>query len=745
MMKRYVIKIYGIVQGVGFRPYVYQTALRYHINGFVKNCGSYVIIDCEGLKKDIKSFLIDVVKKPPVLAQIRKIDVYSLDTYSYETFKILESSTNLEHFYYVSPDIATCNKCLLDIENMDSRYYHYPFTNCTDCGPRYSIIKDLPYDRMTTTMNDFMMCDECKKEYINPLDRRFHAQPIACKDCGPSLMLYNKEGKEIKVDNIIQYTAHLINQGHIMAIKGLGGFHLCCDAKNDEAVINLRKRKQRPNKPFAIMTKDIKHVNEIAVINDFEEEILRGKEKPILLLKKKENKILSKYIAPHLDTIGVFLPYTPLHALLLKQLDYIVLTSGNNKSSPITYKNEKVIEDLKEIADYFLIHDRKIERPLEDSVSKVILNKKQNIRLGRGVIPLTIAINHDKQIVALGMDEKSGYAFSQNGLITLSQYLGDLNQMACYEGFKNSMQNTIEFYNLNIDYIVTDKNHHLISSQYGSTLGKKRLEVYHHHAHMASCMGEFGLYDDVIGVIFDGTGLGDDDSVWGGEFFVGNRKTFTRVGHLEPVLIQGREKAIKDISRTAYSYLKHFDLEYNLRIECKKEKILEKAINHNINCFKTTSMGRLFDGVSYLINLIDEVTYDGEAAIRLESIVDNHIDKRYSYSLNVNHHQFILDFKEVIEGIVDDLKNEISPSIISSKFHLTIIEMVVDGVKLISDDTGINQVVLSGGVFQNQFLLEKCFNRLVEIGFKVYFNQKIPINDNGIAFGQLIIASQLIG
>ena len=754
---RYVIKIYGIVQGVGFRPFVYKKAKDFQIHGYVENMGGAVVIDCAGKKDDIKHFILNIVNKPPSLARIEKIQcnfISSINKSDFlgnadkDNFEIKESNNEENQIRFVSPDVVTCPKCLEDIQKVGTSRYRYAFTNCTECGPRYSIIETLPYDRNNTTMEAFPMCEDCKKEYENPLSRRFHAETNCCEKCGPKLYLIDSNGKKIQYDDVIKETVKLLQQGKIIAIKGIGGFHLVCDGRNEAAIKLLRSRKHRRDKPLALMIKDIHIAKEICYLSIKEEKVLKSNKRPIVILKKKYPSSVSEAIAPTQNHLGLMLPYTPLHYLLFNEkLDLLVMTSGNISGMMMEYKNEDAITNLSKIADFFLIHDREIYVPEDDSVVKIINKVERVIRRGRGYTPYSVKSTTNKQIIAVGGQQKNTICVSKNGYAYLSQYLGDLEKVNSYENFKYVLKHFNKLFNINAEVFAYDMHPSYLSTKYAKDQNKKNIEVQHHHAHMVSCMAEHFIYDSVIGIIFDGTGFGLDNAVWGGEFLIGNRKSFKRVGQLEYVNIQGGEQAIKEPWRCAASYL--YALNYDplvviQSVEREKIEVVKQALNCKINCFLSSSVGRLFDAVAALCGIRNNISYDGQAAIELENVIKEEVEESYLCSINESNGVFKIQYKEIIEGVLEDVHRNESLSKISVKFHNAIIESSCDLVCTLRKKENINKVVLSGGVFENQYLLQKMYKNLTKRGFEVFYNEQIPTNDGGLSFGQLHVASAIL-
>lgn len=747
-IRRYLINIYGVVQGVGFRPFIYNLAVKYKLKGWVKNTGSYVVIDVEGERKDIKNFLNCIVKNPPTLASIEKLETTYKKLKGYTSFKIEKSSEASEKIRFISADVGTCSKCREDIFNHNSPYYNYPFTNCTNCGPRYSIIKKLPYDRENTTMKEFKMCSSCREEYENPVSRRFHAQPTCCPNCGPKYRLTDASGREIESNSPIEEAKELLKKGYIIALKGIGGFHLVCDASNQRTVELLRKRKKRPHKPLAVMAKDLRAVKKICYVSEIEEKVISSPKRPIVLLEKKKNIHLPENIAPLNSRLGIILPYAPIHYLLFdSDIEYLIMTSGNISGMPIQYKNRDAYTHLSKAADYFLVHNRDINIPVEDSVVKVVMDREMVIRSGRGYSPFTVNAGVRSEILALGAEKKASFSLSCKGYGYLSQYLGELDDVDTYNNYRYAIENLTGILNINPKIIAHDIHPYYLSTQYAQNQDGYKIPVQHHHAHMVSCMAEHKLFSEVIGVVFDGTGMGTDECIWGGEFLVGSRRKFIRAAHLKSTYIQGGDNSIKEPWRTALSYLcsiGYNPVKYLKGIDREKLDLTRKVFERKINCYKSSSMGRFFDCIASLIGLRNKVTYEGQVAVELESIMADGINECYSYDILLCNGTFQINYERIIKGILKDLENEVSLSVISAKFHNTVFNFTVETICRIREKYNINQVVLSGGVFQNDYLLRNVYSKLNDYGFKVYYNKKIPINDNGISFGQLIIADTLM-
>ncbi|WP_035302085.1 carbamoyltransferase HypF [Clostridium sp. DL-VIII] len=757
-MKRLFLKVEGIVQGVGFRPFVYKQAISLELKGWINNNSEGVYIDIEGQEDNLNTFINNLKFKKPPLAKIDNIIVNKKELFNYENFEIRESESKKEKLTLISPDIAVCEECIKDINDPSNRRYKYPFTNCTNCGPRFSIIKAIPYDRANTTMKKFVMCRECQEEYIDPVNRRFHAQPNVCKECGPKLWIEDTYGVEIKVDDVLKWTRQKLKEGKIFAIKGLGGFHLVCDAENEEGVRLLRSRKKRPDKAFAVMVRNIKTVKKYCHVNEEEEKILTGSKKPIVILGQIDNYNLSQYIAPNQKTLGVMLPYTPLHYLLFEDsVKVLVMTSANINSLPLEYKNESAVKKLTEIADYFLLHNRDIHMPIDDSVVRMINNEVYMIRRARGYVPEPIKMENTKEILACGSNMKNTFCVGKENNLFLSQYNGDLENLETFEHYENNIEYFKNIFNFVPKYVACDMHPSYASTQYAYNSAIPKIEVQHHHAHIVSCLVENNINKKVIGIAFDGTGYGTDKKIWGGEFLICDNKEFTRLGYLDYVKMPGGEKAVKEPWRMAVSYIyKMFESkmwsEYNtdlsigeilIKLYGDKAANIIAVLEADINCPETSSMGRFFDAAASLIGVRDNITYEGQAAIELENIALNNSLSTYDYDI-VKEEFYVIKPEKIILGIIKDRLSGKQASTMSDKFHNTIISLAKDMCKLIRKDTGINEVALSGGVFQNCILLKGLINELENENFSVYTNKLIPTNDSGVALGQIVIANEIL-
>lgn len=751
----YTVKIHGIVQGIGFRPYIYKKARELDIKGWVSNCDSSVIINAEGMRKKIEQFLIEIVKNPPKLAKIQKVELTEKDIEKYKDFVIRKSITSNIKAKFILPDIATCDQCIEDIFNKNSKRYRYAFTNCTLCGPRYSIIKLLPYDRCNTTMNNFQMCLVCNDEYKNPDTRRFHTQPTCCIECGPQLILTDSKGENIKCLDEIKECARLLNDGKILGIKGIGGFHIICNAFDKEAVLEIRNRKKREHKPLALMMRDIDQVKEYCEVSKREEEILLSNKRPIVLLTKKKGNDICQEVAPGMNKYGVMLPCTPLHHLLFKEeLPPLVMTSGNISGCPTEYTNEGALKNISNAVDFFLFNNRDINTPIDDSVVKIVEEKVMISRMGRGYSPYYVDRKIKNNILACGAEGKSTFSFALDGIVYMSQYLGDLKELNAYKEYIKSITNMKNIFGFQPKVIAFDMHPSYMSTLYGKSLNdvEAKLPVQHHHAHMASCMLEHRIVDNAIGIIYDGTGLGLDGNIWGGEFFIGSRRKFKRVAHFKYTKIQGADSANRDIWKIGVSYLKNLKDEDVLRFGLKRierasgndiSNVLS-ALDHNLNCYKTSSVGRLFDAVSSILGVRESTSYDGQGAIELECIAEENVEESYTYLIEKKYKTHILDYSFMLKDILNDIQKEVNISKISARFHNTIVNMTVEMACTIREEFKIDKVILSGGVFENVYLLKNIYKCLVNKGFQVFFNENIPINDSGISFGQVAVANEIL-
>lgn len=741
-MKRLFLAVNGIVQGVGFRPFIHKLVKDYNLKGWVKNTANGVEIELEGNEEVLYKFLEDLKQKKPKLAVIESIDKqFYNEIKGYTDFNIIKSTSDTTRFTLISPDVAICDDCLNEMMDKNDRRYLFPFINCTNCGPRFTIIKDVPYDRDKTTMKLFKMCEDCENEYKDIEDRRYHAQPDCCYSCGPTLYYKNFYG-DILIHDVLTHVKNDLKDGKIIAIKGIGGFHLVCDARNIQAVEMLRKRKNREEKPFALMCKDIGTVKELCNCNKLEIEHLNSYRRPIVLLKKKDNRF--DYISPDNNYLGIMLPYAPLHYLLFDdEIDVLVMTSANLSDNPIIKDNDDAINKLGEIADTILFHNRDIHTRCDDSLIYVVDNNEYFIRRSRGYTPFPIKMNFKSQdILACGAEQKASFTLLKDNYAFISQHIGDLKNIETFQHYKEQIEHFETIFGIEPEKIVCDYHPDYLSTEYAKTRGiNGKKEVYlvqHHHAHMASCMADNDLNEKVIGITWDGTGLGLDNNLWGGEILIGDYKEFERRASIRPIRLAGGEVAIKEVYRIAIDLLKQSDEKIELNFENKN--IIEKMLSQDINVYQTTSIGRLFDGVAAILNLKSIVSYEGQAAIKLEKIADENTVAAYNYNI-LEKECLEFDWRPMIKGILNDIKNDVSRQIIAAKFMNTLVNFAVEVVDNLSIKTGIKTVVLSGGVFQNIYLLTRLNCLLNQKGYNVFKHKRVSTNDEGLSLGQMAIVA----
>ncbi|MGE5329563.1 MAG: carbamoyltransferase HypF [Deltaproteobacteria bacterium] len=739
--KAFEIKIIGLVQGIGFRPFIYRAAAINEICGFVANRGGEVIIHAEGKTEKLEAFIEYIKRNKPAGAVVYDMNILHTQFKNCTKFEIIKSISNREAFSVVQPDIAICDECLKDIKNTQSRYAYYPFTSCTECGPRLTIIENIPYDRENTAMKAFPMCPKCADEYRNPDDRRFHAQTICCPECGPGFEMFDNKRNKLE-GNIFDNASRLIKQGFILAVKGIGGFHIICDAENDEAVLKLRQRKKRIAKPFAVMVKDIETAKKYCYINEQEKKLLLSKESPIVLLEQIRQSQLSGNLNAGLNRLGIMLPYSGIHELLFNdQITAIVATSGNRSGMPLITENDQAFEQLKDIVDYFLIHNREVINRCDDSV----ISNTQFIRRARGYVPVPLKLetSNDKSILACGADLKNTFTFIKKDIAYTSQHIGNLDLIETYEAYQKTIKQYEKIFNIKPEIVVCDKHPNYISTQFAEKSGMEIIKVQHHYAHIASVIAEHEIKGDVIGVAFDGTGYGDDGTIWGGEFFIASLKSYLRYAHLHQVWLPGGDIAAKEPWRMAGAYLQDsFGSEYvKLRIpvlEELKNRDWEILMKTGVNKIKTSSAGRMFDAVSAILGICYINTYEGQAAAEMEAIADNKQDGFYDFEIAENK-ETIVDYTKTILSIVRDIKAGRSISQIACIFHNTVAKSITDMCNRMKKETDLNKVVLSGGVFQNRLLLGETIKLLEGEGFDVYINNIVPCNDGGISFGQAAV------
>lgn len=742
-MTRYSIEIKGIVQGVGFRPFVFRLAQGLSLGGFVRNTAGGALVEIEGEKENCSLFISRLKTEAHSPASISEISKKEMPPLGEKSFNIHKSSYGTPDAF-ISPDIGMCAGCERDINDKDNLRYNYAFTSCAVCGPRFTVIRDVPYDRENTSMGVFDMCSDCTAEYDNELDRRFHAQTNACPICGPQLSFYRDE-KLVGGDPYALFKKAVSN-GETVAVKGIGGYHLVCDAENEDAVQRLRERKARYEKPFAVMARDIEAAKKYCEINDLEGELLSSVQKPIVLLKKKKDCAIATGTAPENSKLGIMLPYTPLHAIILRDFTALVMTSANVSDSPMLFGSGALCV-LTKIADAVLTHDREIERRMDDSVCFVCDGRVRFIRRARGYVPEPFGLYSDKNLLALGAQQKNTFCLVKNSNAFLSGHIGDLDDMDTARSFENEINSFKRIFGASPDVVVRDAHPDYISSRYAKRFEKTLpvIEVLHHHAHFASVLAEHGIQGRAAGFIFDGAGYGADGCVWGGEMLYGDAAESERVGHLLYFPLLGGDMAAKEPYRCAAAAVDMAagkEAAVNLFPEyAESVKMLQSAYEKGVNSPLTSSMGRLFDAVSALLNIRTRVSYEGQAAVELQQVADETAAGKYSFAINEKNGVMIFDWRPVIKDILADIKRNVPKGDIAYRFHRAADALTVTAAELFGKKTGCSTVVLSGGVFQNDLLLKNALSGLREKGFKAYANERVPANDAGISFGQAAAAA----
>ena len=750
-IERWGIRYTGIVQGVGFRPLVSMWAHSLGLTGFVYNDSQGVYVEIQGCTSDLQLFLDAIQDDQPRLCRITSQRVQHLTIQNNEVkFSVKTSPLGEEVSTFISADTAPCDDCLKELER-DKRRKEYPFINCTNCGPRYTIIKSLPYDRERTTMDEFPMCEACKAEYEDIEGRRYRAEPNACSLCGPHYTLYKPNRTVVDTVNVWNTTRELINEGSIIAIKGIGGYHLVCDARNDVAVQRLRKRKNRPHKPLAIMVGSLDTAIELVHLSDVELDILTGMERPIVLLERNHDSLvhLSTHVAPDNHMLGVMLPYTPMHEVLLPSDAAWVMTSGNRSGDPVLYDDNQAFEELGAVADYFLVHNRKIYAPLDDSVVTVIHKKPRFIRRSRGYVPEPIhcEISGQTPILAMGSDLKNAFAMNKGSEVLVGPHIGDLQNASTHATLEWTIDRYEKLFSIQPEKIIVDSHPQFFSSHLGERIGKSSqisvIPVQHHHAHIASVMAEHNLEGPVLGIAMDGTGYGPDGSVWGGEFLLCKGNEYQRLAHIHEAPLPGGEKAVSEPWRQALWYIRNYygnDIppvyqDWMNRLP-KGWEILDKALQSTMPMIQATSCGRLFDAVGSLLGLGMIHTYDAQIAIALESLCGD----EKGILLDYNYDGRILDFTPTVQSIMDGVVKGESRAHLAVSFHKTVAIALCETSADLMERYNISDAAISGGVFQNRKLVELIY-RAWHVG-NLYMNEAVPSNDGGLALGQLWIGNQ---
>jgi len=749
-VQRQRIIVEGIVQGVGFRPFIYSLAQRHGVSGWVCNDTRGVTMECQAPAAQLAAFRRAIEAEKPPLASISSLSFEPIPLQAEAGFAIRTSRSEQTRSAQISPDTYVCDDCRRELFDLADRRYGYPFINCTNCGPRYTIVTDIPYDRPLTTMADFPMCAACQAEYDDPSSRRFHAQPNACPDCGPQLALLDAAGASVEASDLVAEAARRLHAGEIVAIKGIGGFHLAVDATNPDAVQRLRQQKQRDEKPFALMSRDLAAVEAYARVSADEARLLAGCERPIVLLNKRAGHSLAEAIAPRNRYFGVMLPYAPLHYLLLEHgFAALVMTSANLSDEPIAYQDAEARQRLAGVADCFLVHNRRIHVRTDDSIARVMAGKALLLRRSRGFVPRAVFLPQRlPAVLATGAELKNAVCLTRGNQAFLSQHVGDLKNLGVYESFKSTISHLRHILEVNPEHVAHDLHPDYYSTRYAlEESGLPCTAVQHHHAHLASCLAEHGLDAPALGVIFDGVGYGADGHIWGGEFLAGDLRQFERLGHFRYQPMPGGDLATREPWRMALSCLLSdcdeipADSPALAGIPETTWRLVAQATQRGLNAPLTSSCGRLFDAVAALVGLRRTVSYEGQAALELEMVAEPGQATAYPYLLENGAGPLIFNPRPLLQAIVADVAAGVPTAAIAGRFHVTLATMIEEVCSELRQRTGLSLVVLSGGVFQNRLLTELSLARLERAGFKVLTHALVPPNDGGIALGQAVVAA----
>ncbi len=746
MPERLRMVVQGAVQGVGFRPFVYRLANELSLTGWVVNTAQGVHLEIEGLRPALDAFSARLRGEPPPRAVLQSVEASFLDPVGYSSFEIRESEAQGAKTAFILPDLATCADCRQELFDAGDRRFRYPFTNCTNCGPRFSIIESLPYDRAQTSMKHFTMCAECAHEYHDPNSRRFHAQPNACPRCGPQLALWDRQGKVLaKLDDALGAAAEALRAGKILALKGLGGFQLLVNAANEGSVAELRRRKQRAEKPFALMVPSLETARQLCRLSPLEERMLLSPEAPIVLLPRRATAPLAPSLAPGNPNLGLMLPTSPLHHLLLHSLGIpLVATSGNSSDEPICIDEREALQRLAKIADLFLVHDRPIVRHVDDSIVRAMAGRELVLRRARGYAPLPLPLPEDgPSVLALGAHLKNSVALGVGRNAFVSQHLGDLETPEAYAAFVRAAADLPRLYECVPEIVACDLHPEYLSTQHALELPGRKVQVPHHWAHIAACMAENEVAPPALGVSWDGTGYGLDGTIWGGEFLRAlPGGGCERVAHLRTFRLPGGTQAIREPRRCALGLLHEifgealWDRPQLLRDFLPNElPLLRQMLAKNVQAPRTSSAGRFFDAVAALLGLRARVSFEGQAAMALEFSLQAGVADAYPFRLTETI-PLQVDWEPAIRALLADLDNEVSPGIIAAKVH----HMLTESIVAVAVKLGEAKVVLSGGCFQNRYLTERTIARLRAENFRPYWHQRIPPNDGGIALGQIVAA-----
>jgi len=737
------VSINGIVQGVGFRPFIHKRVSEFCLSGRIRNTSFGVELSLEGERERIEEFLETLALSAPPLAKIYELRTVFSETLSvYVGFEISESEAG-ERKTFISPDTAVCEDCRSELFDSSDRRFRYPFINCTNCGPRFTITRDVPYDRKNTTMSAFPMCAPCAEEYADIESRRYHAQPDCCEDCGPHLFFLDDMGVEVGGDAIENAKA-LLSSGGICAIKGLGGYHLACRADKAETVLRLRERKRRDEKPFAVMCRDVETAKELAFISAEEERILTSRARPIVLLRKRDKTALS-HISEN-GYIGIMLPYTPVHHLLMEgSLSFLVMTSANISELPIIYKDEEAKAVLSSVADGFLANDREIFVRCDDSLVWEFRGKEYFARRSRGYAPLPVSVADSKRrILAVGAEQKASFSLSRDGMVFPSAHIGDMKNLETLSCFEEQVEHFEKIFDVKPELIVCDMHPDYLSGEYARRRAKREgiplRGVYHHHAHMASCMADNGLDGDVLGIIWDGTGAGKDGKAWGAELLCGGYASFSRLATMRGITLPGGDIATKEITRIGASLLVSAGLDPTSFFGARGT-LATKILESGINCPTVSSMGRMFDGVAAILGIREVASFEGQAATLLEAAAED-TEKVYAYSLCREDGLCVLDWREMILEIAKDKQAGVPISEIAAAFMNTMVASFASVAKREAEERSLHRVVLSGGSFQNMYMLKRLCKKLSAEGLSVYTHSRVSANDEGLSLGQLMIAER---
>jgi hydrogenase maturation protein HypF len=757
MRVRKEVQVSGIVQGVGFRPYVYRLATDRNLGGNISNTPAGVTIEIQGPTDLVEDFVSRLPGEAPMLAQITHVLVREVPCKADRSFEILSSQTGEHPSALVSPDVTVCDDCLRELFDTQDRRHLYLFINCTNCGPRFTIVRDVPYDRPSTSMSAFPMCDKCRAEYTDPHNRRFHAQPNACWDCGPQLEFWDSAGRLIEVRDPIEAAIERLRAGEILAVKGLGGFHFAVDAMNSAAVERLRQRKRRIAKPFAVMVRDLEAARRFCQIDAEAQTLLSSRQRPIVLAPKTRSSAVAENVAPNQLDLGLFLPYTPLHHLIFAagKFTVLVMTSGNLSEEPVAIDNREAVDRLGNIADFFLVHDRKILLRCDDSVVRHSVGRLRQIRRSRGYVPAPVRLHKElPPILAVGGELKNTICLTRRNMAFLSQHIGDLENIESFDFFREAIAHLSRILEIEPEVIAHDLHPDYLSTKWASTQNGARLVgVQHHHAHIAACMAENLIDGRVIGLALDGTGYGTDGQIWGGEALIAGYATFERAAHFAYVALPGGAAAIREPWRMAVSYLVQafgedfltLDIPFVRELQRGKAELVLRMIAQRVNSPLTSSCGRLFDAVAALIGIRQEVSYEAQASIELEMLGrSSTATDGYPLAIRRQDQCWQIDASSLFAGIVEDLRRKVCTETISRRFHNGLVETLVRLACLLREESSLNQICLSGGTFNNLLVFEHLIRELKFLRFEIFTHSEVPTGDGGLSLGQALVAAHSV-